>query len=102
LKLSASLTRIPLRALRTSAQAEAARIQAKRRQDQAKQPPLSDEEAEEAAKKRQEEKDAAVESILNRAHETVTLRAQNNLDGDLSYVTAFGEAGSLFVRASGV
>jgi hypothetical protein len=102
LKLSARLTRIPLRALRTSAQAEAARIQAKRRQDQAKQPPLSGEQAREAAKKRQEAINAAVESILNRAHETVTLRTQNNLDGDLSYVTAFGEAGSLFVCATGV
>jgi hypothetical protein len=102
LKLSARLTRIPLRALRTSAHTEAARIQAKRRQDQAKQPALSGEQAREAAKKRQEERNAAVESILNRAHETVTLRAQNNLNGDLSYVTAFGEAGSLFVGTSGV
>jgi len=98
LKLAAGRTAISLRALRASAQAEAARIQARRHEDQATQPPLSAEQAREVAKKRQ----AAVDTILNNAHGTTTLRAQNAADGKLVYVAAFGDAGSLFVSTSSV
>lgn len=102
LKLAARLTGIPVRALRASAHSEAERIEARRRDEQANQPPMSAEQAREAGKKRHEERRAAVETILNNAEATVTLRAQTSSDGQLAYVAAFGEAGSLFVSTSGV
>ena len=101
LKVAASHTRISLGALKTSANVAAAIIQAKRREDQATQP-LSTEQAIEAAKKHQEKTRAAVESVLNSAHDTITLRAQSISDSELGYVNAFGKAGSLFVCPSGV
>jgi len=102
LKLAARNTGIPVRALRSSAQAEAARIQAARREDQANQPPLSPEQTREAERSQREKRKAAVENILDSAKDAIVLRAQNNSDGELGYVAAFGEAGSVFVSTPGV
>ena len=103
LKLAASRTRISLPAVRSSARIEAARVQSQRRQIQAAQSPPSDKEAAEAAEKQEEERRAEVERILNHAHQTVTLRAQNKLkSGGLAYVASFGDAGALFIDSSGV
>ena len=102
-KLAARLTKIPVRALRASGQAEATRTQTRRREDQANQLPLSAEEAREAAEKQHAERTAAVEAILNNAHGIITLRAQKPIRrGTSGYFATFGEAGSLLVTTHGV
>jgi hypothetical protein len=102
LKIAAQRTKLPIRALRSSAQAAAAILQKQRRENQAAQPPLSAEQALEAEKKRQAETRAAVENILKGAHKAITLRGQNAEDGEFSYIVPFGEAGSLYVSTAGV
>ncbi|SPE21358.1 hypothetical protein SBA5_300002 [Candidatus Sulfotelmatomonas gaucii] len=99
-KLAARRTKLTVGALRSSAEVAAAILQKKRREGQSAQPPLSPEQAQEAEKKRRAEIRADVENILNAAHNTITLRGQNAVDGELAYVVPFGEAGSLFVSTA--
>jgi hypothetical protein len=101
-KIVARGTGISLRSLRRSAEIEAARIEMERRQKEANLPPATPEEMGAQREKVKEQQRVAIETILSQAKNTVKLRAQTSVEGQLTYIAAFGGAGSVLLSSTGV
>ncbi len=100
-KIAHDRTGISLKALRATSRSEAAKVDARRQEQEASMSPPSAEEAQAALEKERQQQQVAVEAILNNAQTTTELRAQTAANGQLVYVASLGEAGTVLVPSSG-
>jgi hypothetical protein len=85
LKTAAKRTKVSLRSIRGTAEAEASRLRKEKAKHALSRPSTPDH-----LKAIKQQQQAAVEEILVKAQRTVTLRAQNWVNGKLIYIATFG------------